>query len=38
MDEKKTNSNDKEEKRFYLFYCHFNRNNSAVLSPIAVTS
>ena len=24
----KTNSNDKEKKRIYLFYCHFNRNNS----------
>ena len=34
MDEK-TNSNDKEKKRIYLFNCHFNRNNSAVsvLSP-----
>jgi len=34
MDEK-TNSNDKEKKRIYLIYCHFNRNNSAVsvLSP-----
>jgi len=34
MDEK-TNSNDKEKKRIYLFYCHFNRNNSAVsvISP-----
>ena len=32
---KKTNSNDKEKKRIYLFYCHFNRNNLAVsvLSP-----
>ena len=30
-----TNSNDKEKKRIYLFYCHFNRNNSvvSVLSP-----
>jgi len=33
--DQKTNSNDKEKKRIYLFYCHFNRNNSAVsvLSP-----
>ena len=32
--EEKTNSNDKKNKefrlRFFLFYCHFNRNNSAV--------
>ena len=34
MDEK-TNSNDKDKNFFYLFYCHFNRNNPAVsvLSP-----